>query len=347
MDEWRNSLIVGLVANLSIYTERDYRRFLSAHLQFLQGLCRLSIQSVDSLIEQFLSSLFITAQLLSPEDFHSRLASVVEETVSNAPVTFNRLLTLSRIVNDGNALISRYGTNFDYVLNWNNFEFNYAWTRAVVYDHDCSCGKFLNCTTQAYFIEESLSTMVSVKGMRVGCTPSESFYLSTLECFYDQSCLDLIQHYTNFSQRLTPLNQTMERFSINATVNELINNVFVAKWNTTTDYSSYFSKCSPLVCSYTYVEPFNPLYAITFLLSLQGGLSIVLKWTCPRIIRLLVKIYHQCKKRRMNRVRPISTIETTSTEHRLCHMRSQSSADERVKYVLFFSFYLRISRSVY
>jgi hypothetical protein len=104
----------GLVPDLSIYDVRDYRRFISAHLQFLTGLCNLSIQSVNDSIRQFLSSLFITTQLQSPTDFHIHIDSLVEQSKSNAPATFTRLLFLLRGTNHGNAIVSTYGTNFEY-----------------------------------------------------------------------------------------------------------------------------------------------------------------------------------------------------------------------------------------
>ncbi|UJR22662.1 hypothetical protein I4U23_025701 [Adineta vaga] len=333
-DEWRNNLIVGHVANLSIYTERDYRRFLSAHLQFLQGLCYLSIQSVNSSINQFLSSLFITAQLLSFEDFNIRLELVINETKTNAPIIFNRLLSLIRIVNDGNAFLTRYGTNFNYILKLNDFYYTYAWTRAVIYDKNCSCGLLSNCTTQAYFIESNSTD--EVKGLRIGCTPSESFLQSTLECFYDQLCLNLIQKYTNYTQTIIPLNQTT-RFLMNITINEMIKNVFVDDWEIFMSYSSYFNKCSPSMCSYTYVKQFNLFNTITFLLSVQGGLIIILKWICPHIIRVLFTIYQYRKKRNVV-VHTISSIEITSIENandnipsRIPPMKSQSTTNELIE----------------
>ena len=347
-DAWRSNLTAGLVADLSIYTQRDYRRFLSAHLQFLRGLCRLSMQSVNSSTQQFLSSLFVTAQLLSAEDFYIRFSSLINQSKSNAPITFNRLLSLTRIVNHGNAIISSYGTNFEYIPYFyaqaNTFT---AATRAVIYDDDCSCGLLPNCTTQANFIEENVSKRASVKGMRMGCTPSESFRLSTLECFYDQSCLDLIHKYTNYSTPILPLARTMKRFRLNTTVNELIDDVFVEEWKTSTNYPSYFHRCSPSLCSYIYVEKFNLLYTITLVLGLHGGVSIVLRWICPEIVRLIVNTY-QHRKRRISPIQLIHTVETTSVEtvnvdvhNRISHMNSISSADEGFRYVFFF-LYIRL-----
>ncbi|CAF1477595.1 unnamed protein product [Adineta ricciae] len=308
LDEWRSNLTTGLAANLFIYSQRDYRRFLSAHLQFLQGLCQLSMKSANSLVQQFLSSLFITTQLLSETDFNIRVSSLINQTKSNAPISLNRLLSSTRIVNHGNIIISTYGTNFEYIQ-----DKEYSSTQAVTYDDGCSCDLSPNCTTQANFIELNVPRKVSIIGMKMGCTPSDSFRLSTLECFFDQVCLDHVQYYTHYSQRIVPLNLTMKRFSVESTVNELISQAFVEEWTTAVSYISYFNKCSPLSCSHTYVKRFDFFYTIIVLIGLQGGLTIVLKWICPQIVRLLHKIF-QHRKNLITPVRSVHTVEMTPGE---------------------------------
>ncbi|CAF3433755.1 unnamed protein product, partial [Rotaria sp. Silwood2] len=280
-NEWQINLTSGLVSNLSVYARRDYRRFLSAHLQFLTGLCELSMQSVNNSIDQFLSSLFVTVQLLPETDFHERLDLLIEQSKLNAPTIFDNLLFLIRSVNHGNAVISTYGTNFEYVVPWSEvLHDTYASTQAMIYNDECSCGLYMNCLSQASFINQNSSEIIPIKGLRIGCTPSESFHASTLECFYDPSCINLIQDNTNyiksinFTSSLNPLSIMKSQYSINATIAELIDNLFIEQWIATINYSSYFEQCSPLLCSYTYIEQFNLLYTVTVLLGLQGGLTI-------------------------------------------------------------------------
>ncbi|CAF2889456.1 unnamed protein product [Rotaria sp. Silwood2] len=283
-NEWQINLTSGLVSNLSVYARRDYRRFLSAHLQFLTGLCELSMQSVNNSIDQFLSSLFVTVQLLPETDFHERLDLLIEQSKLNAPTIFDNLLFLIRSVNHGNAVISTYGTNFEYVVPWSEvLHDTYASTQAMIYNDECSCGLYMNCLSQASFINQNSSEIIPIKGLRIGCTPSESFHASTLECFYDPSCINLIQDNTNyiksinFTSSLNPLSIMKSQYSINATIAELIDNLFIEQWIATINYSSYFERCSPLLYSYTCIEQFNLLYTVTVLLGLQGGPTIVLK----------------------------------------------------------------------
>ncbi|CAF1552686.1 unnamed protein product, partial [Adineta ricciae] len=326
--EWRTDLTKGLVSNLSIYDQRDYRRFLSAHLQFLTQLCELSNQSVEYSVQQSLSSLLITNQLLSETLFVSRIESMIVKTKSNAPSTLARLLFLLRSTNRGNAFVSTYGTNFHYIIPpYTEFDFKKVacYTEAMLYDNNCSCGLNTTCTVQATFTKTNLSNTVPINGLKMGCTPTESFLASTLECFYNSSCIDLMFEMTNFKNTTRnisyTLNTTINRFPVNITVADLVNELFVEKWSTLMNYSSYFDSCSPLFCSYTYTQKLDSFYTITYFLGLYSGLSLILKWICPQIIYLMIKMYEYRKKRR-HVVEPISNTEiatntqqTSTTKH--------------------------------
>ncbi|CAF0878289.1 unnamed protein product [Adineta steineri] len=310
LDEWRTNLTNGLVSNLSVYEQRDYRRFLSSHLQFLKGLCEVSMNSVNNSINQFLSSLFITNKLLSQKDFRDRVDLLFEQSQLNAPITFGRLYSLIASINHGNAIISSFGSNFEYIAPFYERTFAYTPTQAITYG-ECSCGLYPNCTIEANFIGRNHSKIHPIKGLKMGCIPSESFRNSTLECFYDESCVQLIQQYTNYTNRIIPLNATNRRFFINTSVAELMNDLFVEEWSKTINYSLYFASCFPSLCSYNYIEKINLLYIVTVLLALQGGLAIVLKWICPLIVRLLFKLYHYRKNRR-NIIQPDCSLQVTT-----------------------------------
>jgi hypothetical protein len=291
---------------------------LSAHLQFLSGLCNLSIQAANDSVNQFLSSPFVTAYLLPQTIFRVQIDLLVERSKANAPAMFTRLLSLIWSTNHGNAIITAYGTNFEYIAPYYNLsDTSSVITQPVKYDNECSCALTANCTTDAGFIETNASEIVRIKGFKIGCTPSESFLVSTLECFYDLSCINLIQQYINTINTdnyttTIPLSfsANMSRFSMNTTIIDLARDLFIENWSTTINYPSYFDQCSPISCSYTYVQQLNSLYTITILLGLYGGLTFVLKWICPNIMYLVAKIYQFRKKRR----NVVPTIEMTTIE---------------------------------
>ncbi|UJR12441.1 hypothetical protein I4U23_016617 [Adineta vaga] len=238
LDEGRLNLTSGFVSNLSFYRQKDYRRFFSAHLQFLQGLCQLSEKATNISIQTFLLTLFAGAELQSKVNLDPYLYSIIEQSRLNAPKTFLRHFVLLEDINHANAFISMYGTNYEYYAPWTNLMHSYLPTKALDYDN-CSCGMFSNCTSEGRFFEENSSNTFPIQGLKIGCTPSESFRVSTLECFYNQSCLDLIQQYTSKTNSICSLSNTTSRFPTNRTIDELLRELFVEEWQTTVDYSSW------------------------------------------------------------------------------------------------------------
>ena len=320
-DQWQNSLTTKLAPDLYIYSVRDYRRFLSAHVQLLAGLCKLTGQLVHDSVDQFHSSSFVTAQLLPPNLFNSTITSHVQQSQSNANTTFTRLLSLLRVTNHGNAIISAYGTNFQMVAPWYDITGSSIVTESMWYDDNCSCALNGSCTSAAVFMGTDLSVgNITIQGLRMGCTPSEALFSSTLECFYNSTCINLIQQHINattatspMEEQPSPLSPNNTRFSVNAKLSELVEELFIERWSTSISYAGYFNQCAVSVCSYSYNERVDPLYTVTFLLGLYGGLTFVLKWICPKIVYLVERIYQRWKRRRNNTITPICTIEMTTT----------------------------------
>ncbi|CAF1397174.1 unnamed protein product [Adineta ricciae] len=319
-NEWRINLTIHLISDLFIYEKNDYRLFLVAHLKYLKGLCSNSIEIVENTINELNSSLLITNEILLEKEFHKQINSIIEQTKSNAPLTYLTFLSLIRLFYHNNAYISKYQTNHQYIVPWNNFHDVFAPTEPVIYENNCTCGLNLDCVTQAGFYDENLTKFIPIKGIKMGCLPSESFRLSTLECFYDEKCLNSLHQMTNTSHFLIPLSLPMNKSWIHQTIDELIHNLFIETWSINLSYSSYFHQCFPSSCSYIYSESFNIRYIITFLLGLQGGLTIVLRWICPKIIQILFEI-HRYRKKRSNLIHTItmhnnSIVETTLTNQR-------------------------------
>ena len=321
-NELIEDLRMSLSSNLSIYEERDYRRIISTHIQYLQGLCQISIDTINNTKEQFLTTLFLTKQLLSNNEFNQSMNSSIEHVLLTASNTLTSIFLLIRDINFGNAIISTYKTNYKYyypvltVADAHNFQ-----TKAVIYDDNCSCALHSNCTSQAYIFGLNSVDRIEMTGLKIGCLPSESFLSSTLECFYNVSCIDIIRSFVNLTYPLEPLSSTP---SSNRSINELIQNLFIDRWLTTFDYSSYFHRCLPLSCSHSYVQKFSIIYIISFLLGLQGGLTIVLKWICPRIIEYLTTLKNY-RKKRSNLVHSVQSVNTiTTTTNSSVRIRSRS-----------------------
>ncbi|CAF3659882.1 unnamed protein product, partial [Adineta steineri] len=159
---------------------------------------------------------------------------------SNTPTDFARLLSLLRAINHGNAIVTSYGTNFEYIAPWYNMILSAAITQPVMYnDNQCNCALTANCTIQANFIQTNPKEIFQVHGLKMGCIPSESFLLSTLECFYNLSCINLIQQFTsnNFMMNTSLLSvNDQSKFSMNTTIMDLVQDLFIENWSTIINY---------------------------------------------------------------------------------------------------------------
>lgn len=113
-EEWQTGIIDAVAANPFAYDVRDYRRFLLAHFQLLRGLCELCEQSVHDSIGQFLASSTVSVQLRTPSDLATYIHSLADQTQSYAPETLTSLISLHRSINQGDAVVTGYGTNYQY-----------------------------------------------------------------------------------------------------------------------------------------------------------------------------------------------------------------------------------------
>ena len=109
-----------------------------------------------------------------------------------------------------------------------------------------------------------------VDGMFIGCLPITSLLLSTLECFYNQTCLDKIKQALNIQNfSIDPLNSLeSSQYSSKTTVNQIMNNLMLENWTYEINYTDYFSQCNLTKCSYSVMDKKNPLSTFMTLLGL-------------------------------------------------------------------------------
>ena len=132
---------------------------------------------------------------------------------------------------------------------------------------NCSCG-----TSQASSCIDPLiiDQNTSIPGMFIGCLPLTSLRLSTLECFYNDSCIDKVKQALTLQDiPVTALDSTRSsRFSVNATLDLIIDQLMLEDWINDTDYSHYFGQCDVKQCTYSMTVRNNALVIATTLLGL-------------------------------------------------------------------------------
>jgi hypothetical protein len=82
----------------------------------------------------------------------------------------------------------------------------------------------------------------------------------------------------------------------NVSLNDRLTNLLIEEWSIEIDYSKYFTACASTFCTYTKTDEANFSYTVSLLLSLYGGLVIML-----RLIAIsLVNISFKLKRRSIN-----------------------------------------------
>ncbi|CAF1014564.1 unnamed protein product [Adineta steineri] len=197
------------------------------------------------------------------------------------------------------------------------------------YDNDCSCGKSTSCTRPQGFHCTGRKCQLSsnkpnhtIPGMVLSCLAVDSLLASSLQCFYNASCLKMIIQGHSFENNkskidprvdyITPLNSRSDRRSSpNTTLDNIVSQLFIEDWANTTNFSSYYHQCAPDQCTYTYEQRFNRVYIIGTVFGIVGGLSVALNIFIPLLVILLRRIYHLYRRRRLVQVPTEVTVETS------------------------------------
>ncbi|CAF1470926.1 unnamed protein product [Adineta steineri] len=227
----------------------------------------------------------------------------------------------------GSGFVSAYSTNWYYITKKITLT-AMLYLKPQYYDSDmCNCATSSTCTQ---------SSTPYIKGYLVGCTPLESLLQSTLECFYEESCIDLLTTYLNMSlsNQLVPLNKSETRFSTDDTVNSIVEQMFVETCSSSVSYNQFFEQCKPDYCSVTIFEPGSFIIVITTILGLYGGLTTFLKLVVPFVVFSTYKLIRKYKQRAQVGIQQIpvtsldnNTMSVDNTDHgeRLFIKSSQNS----------------------
>ncbi|CAF1165555.1 unnamed protein product [Adineta ricciae] len=297
--------------DVSRYWPVDYRLMVSSHIQLVQIFCRTTREKVTDAIQEFASQYLITTQVLSVDNFRSQMTTLVNQFQQNtitAHKHINNFIWLNTFYNRISSglcseahmrlssasvtlLTARYGTASNY----------------------CDCRKVDTCTYPAYIYNDTgrigldggslygttdrdSHVMFILPNMEVGCYPYRSLLSSTFECFYDQSCLSSLQKYIAGFSSVSPLNQS--QFSPETLINDILNNLFIEAWNEEYNFSKYYEICSPKQCTYSFDQSFNFLYIAVTIISLFGGLKIILFVSTPFLVCLVQKIQKNISHRK-------------------------------------------------
>ena len=304
-------------ANSSYIWPMDARTIASSHAQFLHSFCTLSQLSLTTIIIDSLGSVLISPQALTRTLLELKVNEQLDTIRSTGPWMLVATLVSTRLSLTGNQLISGLGTNtFTYMgpstkdiasIDINTYE--------TTSNTTCTCRPTINCVTPAAIYSNPIKQTLDnydlnvnrtlVKGMQTACSPLESFLSSTLECYFDSTCLQLLVPNTTM---FIPLNSSQtSRYFLNTTMEDIVNDLLVEEWSFQFSPEGYFNQCAPSTCAYSYTQQNTFLVIITTIAAVLSGLITVLRMIIPWLVEYFFKL-----KRKLAR-RAVTSLQTVTS----------------------------------
>ncbi|CAF4413578.1 unnamed protein product, partial [Didymodactylos carnosus] len=153
----------------------------------------------------------------------------------------------------------------------------------------CYCKTNISCITRSMIYGPGHIDLYIIPSFYMGCYITESLLSSTLECFFDQSCLDAINtHLYNISEypfNATVLNSSSKsQFTVNSTLRQIVQQLMIEEWNSEVSFDKYYNSCTPEECTYTYQKRIDLIYILTTIAGLLGGLTTIFKLLIPTVV---------------------------------------------------------------
>ena len=271
-----------------------------AQFQALNMFCRTSIETISNSLLQFDSTQYVSASVTPSHILTLHSQALMNQFQDITKTNFLPTLHMMQYMTQVNGLYSAQQTNYNLKM---LFELN----KIVVYPRrygNCRCDYSAKCVyqTRIHRYADEL-TAFQIPGLFIGCYVIDGILQSTLECFYNETCITQILSYYDDTppMNVTPLNSSLpSQYFINSTIQDLVNNLMIEQWNISTTYENYYNQCQPIECTYTYERKNGVVYIITALLGLLGGLITILKLIIPTLVKFI---------RTMRRRRRIQTTE--------------------------------------
>ncbi|CAF0958367.1 unnamed protein product [Adineta steineri] len=275
----------------------DFRLIGKFAFQALDEFCKLVNQTLDESLKQFYLNQYVSTTVIHENLFKSQVEIFVNQFRSSITSKFHISLDMIRNTIRMNGLYSALSRNY-YFRRTEHSGDSISLT-SYVYSN-CSCDFPATCTWE-YGIYNYPSTIpvLSVPNFYRGCYIIEALLQSSLQCFFNQSCINTTQSFLpSSSMNITALNPLLSsKYSVNSTIEELLKKLMIENWNFSTKYKNYYNECEPIECSYIYETRHGVVYILTALFGLAGGLTTALKIIVPRLVKFSLYILKKCSRR--------------------------------------------------
>ena len=280
---------IYLQPNRSASSLNDIQPMLSFFWQTIAGFCAVSEQTWKDTIASFTASYLLTPVAVDEHLLRSQVQAALDTQISLAQATLNRDLLAIRRSITGNQLVSALATNFYLHRPPTQADDSNVLKMTPRIFNNCSCLNNKGCPRSAIvIIDEMQDQPVSIPGMVVDCLVVDTTLASTLECYYQSDCFSRLHLSSSIDIPLLS-SSTNKHFSVNDTVQVLLDGMMIDEVITDIDVDSFFSQCNPSSCSYSYSQRLNFLYSVTIIIGVFGGLSTLLRVTAVLIAEIVLQ----------------------------------------------------------
>jgi hypothetical protein len=255
--------------------------------QALRAFCVLINQTISNRSIEFNSNQYVSASLVSKPIFESETKLAMDHFRSSLTNNFLLFMTMIQDTTHANALFSALQNN--YVV---NADVKGLISVDIANYNGCNCLNTSTCIVPSFTDVFRNSLLFNMTNFYTGCNVIQSLLQSTLECFYDQQCINNLQGpiWSSSAINMIALNESLSSvYFKNSTIKELLDNLMIEQWNFFSIFENYYNQCQPIKCIYTFETNNDMIYIVTTLFGIVGGLITVLKFIVPRLVKLVRK----------------------------------------------------------
>ncbi|CAF1389534.1 unnamed protein product [Adineta steineri] len=309
--KWISSLFLP---NATSHHLLDFRTFTFAQFRTLALFCRTARRAVTDAQHAFASTHLVTSHALSRAHFLKIMDVIVTNFKHQVKANERRTAAFVSLSIAENRVFSALRTNY-YVQSVPSsrsyLTINGVYSKKnTTVESNCFCRLEGNrCISPAGIFdkwtppvsltstESILTPRIQIPGLMAGCLPFDSMRQSTLECLYNQSCVNILTLQPQLS-RPKALNASISRFLINETIESMFDqSLFLESWHSTSNFEKYFAACAPRSLSYSYEDRFYFSTIFTICVSAFGGLILAWQLITPAIVKVWKRIIWKRRRR--------------------------------------------------
>ena len=269
----------------------DYRFHAARQFQTLAMFCDQARHTINVAMQNFLQTIWVNSQVMREQLFRAQIDYLFHQWNSSTVNLYTQTIELILVSNQANQLMNRLNVYF--YVDRNTSQTTIGPRR---YD-ECNCAFFATCHTPMNifgdsYVNSTRLVLHSIPNFFVGCFLIEALLSSTLECFYNRTCMLELDQYLDSTLRQS-WNYPALNASLNSpyeTVQSLVSRLMVDSWSWNVNFSTYYSTCAPYSCVFEYQSRNDLVYVITVIIGVFGGLSIGFRMLILVGLRLMEKV---------------------------------------------------------